>query len=215
MEMAIVGQNGLGVGALAGSAMEEIEKLETEVTDLQKKIAALRRQIPAEPIRDYELTSWSGETVKLSDAFGDKSELIVVHNMGKACSYCTLWADGFIGLTKHLEDRAGFILTSPDAPETQRRFARDRGWNFRMLSTKGTSFKHDLGFEPEPGRFWPGVSVLRKDEDGKIFHVSKAGFGPGDPYLGLWHFLDLLPSETEWHPKFSYAEPVKKDMAHD
>ncbi len=133
--------------------------------------------------------------------------------MGKSCSYCTLWADSFIGVTKHLEDRAAFVLTSPDAPEVQRQFARDRGWNFRMLSTKGTTFKHDMGFEPEPGKYWPGVSVFRKDASGKIFHVSKANFGPGDSYLGFWHFLDLLPSEREWHPKFNYGEPVKKDMA--
>jgi predicted dithiol-disulfide oxidoreductase (DUF899 family) len=197
----------------APATREEIDRLESEIESLHRKLAGMRRSLPEEAVADYELTDWSGNKVKLSEAFGDKDELIAVHNMGKGCSYCTLWADSFIGITKHLEDRAAFVLTSPDPPEVQRQFARDRGWNFRMLSTKGTTFKHDLGFEPEPGKYWPGVSVLRKDASGNIFHASKANFGPGDPYLGFWHFLDLLPSEKEWHPKFNYGEAVKKDLA--
>jgi predicted dithiol-disulfide oxidoreductase (DUF899 family) len=194
--------------------LNEIDALENQITELQKKLAQLRLAQPAEKVRDYELAEWPNKTVKLSELFGAKDELIVVHNMGKQCSYCTLWADSFIGITKHLEDRAGFVVTSPNDPETQRQFARDRGWNFRMLSTQGTSFKHDMGFEPEPGKYWPGVSIFRRDANGEIYHVNKAGFGPGDAFCGLWHFLDLLPSEKEWHPKFQYSEPVKKDMAH-
>jgi predicted dithiol-disulfide oxidoreductase (DUF899 family) len=194
--------------------LNEIEALENEITELQKKLAKLRLAQPAEKVGDYELTEWPNKSVRLSELFGTKDELILVHNMGKQCSYCTLWADSFIGITKHLEDRAAFVVTSPNDPETQRQFARDRGWNFRMLSTQGTTFKHDMGFEPEPGKPWPGVSIFRRDANGDIYHVNKAGFGPGDAYCSLWHFLDLLPSEKEWHPKFQYAEAVKKDMAH-
>lgn len=184
---------------------EEIDNLEARMFDDYKRLATLRRELPEEPIHDYEFTDWSNNKVKLSELFNGKDELIVIHNMGKFCAYCTLWADGFIGLTKHLEDRAGFILTSPDDPETQRRFARDRGWTFRMLSTQGTNFKHDMGFEPKPGNYQPGVSVFRKDEDGNLFHVSKAEFGPGDPFSAVWHFLDLLPTEKEWTPKHRYG----------
>jgi predicted dithiol-disulfide oxidoreductase (DUF899 family) len=196
-------------------ALNEIDALENEITKLQKKLAELRLARPAEKIADYELTEWPNRKVKISELFGDKDELILVHNMGKQCSYCTLWADSFIGITKHLEDRAAFVLTSPNDPETQRKFARDRGWNFRVLSTQGTTFKHDMGFEPEPGKYWPGVSVFKRDANGDMYHVNKAMFGPGDPFLGFWHFLDLLPSATDqdWNPKYHYSEAVKKDMA--
>src|SRR4051794_7044205 len=88
----------------------EVEQIEEQIANLYKKMAELRRQIPAEMIRDYELTDWAGNKVAISELFGDKDELIVIHNMGKSCSYCTLWADGFIGITKHLEDRAAFVL---------------------------------------------------------------------------------------------------------
>jgi predicted dithiol-disulfide oxidoreductase (DUF899 family) len=192
----------------------EVEQIEEQIANLYRKMAELRRQIPPEIISDYKLTDWTGNKVAISELFGDKDELIVIHNMGKSCSYCTLWADGFIGITKHLEDRAAFVLTSPDDSDTQRKFARDRGWTFRMLSTKGTSFKHDLGFEPKPNSYQPGVSVIRKLPNGELHHVSKTMLGPGDPYCAVWHFFDLLPSDREWNPKYHYSETVKKDMAH-
>jgi len=193
---------------------KEVEQIEEQMLTMYQKLAELRRQVPPTTIGDYELTDWSGNKVAISELFGDKDELIVVHNMGKSCSYCTLWADGFIGITKHIEDRAAFVVTSPDDPETQRQFARDRGWNFRMLSTKDSTFKHDLGFEPKPKNYQPGVSVIRKLPNGELQHVSKSWFGPGDAFCAVWHFFDLLPSEREWHPKYHYGEAVKKDMAH-
>src|SRR4051812_39534262 len=168
------------------SLQAEIERLETESSALREKIAKLRKELPAEKVIDYNFKGSLGETVKLSELFGDKSELMVIHNMGRRCTYCTLWADSFIGITKHLEDRVAFVLTSPDDAETQRTFAIERGWNFKMYSTKGTSFKHDMGFEPTPDEVWPGVSVFQKTANGDILHVSKAVFGPGDPYCGLW-----------------------------
>ena len=194
--------------------LNEIDALENQITELQKRLANLRLAQTSEKVSDYELTEWPNRKVKLSELFGQKDEMILVHNMGKQCSYCTLWADSFIGITKHLEDRAAFVVTTPNDPETQRQFARDRGWNFRILSTQGTTLKHDMGFEPEPGKYWPGVSVLRRDPNGDIYHVNKAMFGPGDAFCSLWHFLDLLPSEKEWHPKYNYSDAVKKDMAH-
>jgi predicted dithiol-disulfide oxidoreductase (DUF899 family) len=200
--------------AAGAEEQAEIEQIEQQITELYQRLATARRQIPSALIPDYELTDWSGNKVAISELFGDKDELIVVHNMGKGCSYCTLWADGFVGITKHLEDRAAFVLTSPDDPETQRKFARDRGWTFRMLSTKDTTFKHDLGFEPKPKLYQPGVSVIRKLPNGDLQHVSKTNLGPGDPFCAVWHFFDLLPSEKDWHPKYHYSESVKKDMAH-
>lgn len=183
----------------------QLAEITEQITRLQKQAADLRRQKTAQPVSDYIFTGWNDEPVRLSELFGDKSELIVIHNMGRKCVYCTLWADGLIGFTKHLEDRAALVLTSPDDPATQRKFARDRGWNFRMVSTEGNTFKKDMGFEPNPGEYWPGVTVFRKSDSGSIEAVSSAHFGPGDLYCSLWHFLDLLPTSTEWEPKYQYA----------
>ena len=42
-----------------------------------------------------------------------KRDLIVIHNMGASCPYCTLWADGFNGIYDHLADRAAFVALQP------------------------------------------------------------------------------------------------------
>jgi predicted dithiol-disulfide oxidoreductase (DUF899 family) len=125
--------------------------------------------------------------------------------MGTSCSSCTMWADGCNGLYPHLADRAGFVVTSPDSPATQQKFAAGRGWRFPMASHAGTSFAQDMGYRAEHGGWLPGLSVFRRD-DGKILRVSEARWSPGDDFCSLWHFFDMLPKGAAgWRPKFSYA----------
>ena len=156
-------------------------------------------------VRDYTLTGSNGRKVALSSLFGEKDNLILVHNMGTSCPYCTMWADGFNGVLDHLEDRAAFALVSPNAPPVQKRFASSRGWRFKMVSSKGTTFSNDMGFETKQGSPEPGVSIFHKDCRGKIYRVSRDEFGPGDEYCIVWHFFDLLPEGSKgWEPKFRY-----------
>ena len=95
----------------------------------------------SEQVDDYELLGSKNQKINLSGLFSKKKDLIVVHNMGNSCPYCTMWADGFNGLLPHLEDRAAFVVSSPDEPATQQEFARSRGWKFQMISTRETSSK--------------------------------------------------------------------------
>ena len=135
----------------------------------------------------------------------EKEDLILIHNMGKKCAYCTLWADGFNGVRQHLQDRAGFVVISPDEPATIKEFAASRGWRFNILSSRGSSFTKDMGFENEKGEPMPGVSAFQKNGQGKVLRVSRAGFGPGDDYCAVWHLFDLLADGSNgWRPKFSY-----------
>jgi predicted dithiol-disulfide oxidoreductase (DUF899 family) len=106
----------------------------------RRQIAELRRQMrevqaDAEPeeVRDYEFATSQG-LVRLSALFGDKADLIVIHNMGASCPYCTLWADGYNGIYHHLSSRAAFVISSPDRPDVQKEFATGRGWRFPMVS---------------------------------------------------------------------------------
>lgn len=145
-------------------------------------------------VNDYVFKDRDGNNVLLSQLFGDKNELILIHNMGKSCSYCTLWADGFNGVTYFLEKKAAFALVSPDSYEVQREFADLRGWKFRMYSGAESTFIKDMGFRDSEGRYLPGVSVFVKDSDGKIRRTIKDYFGPGDWYCSVWHLFDLLPS---------------------
>ncbi|KXK54893.1 MAG: AhpC/TSA family protein [Chlorobi bacterium OLB5] len=129
--------------------------------------------------------------------FGENEYLIVVHNMGKACSYCTLWADGFSGVSYYIEKKAAFVLVSPDTPEVQKEFAESRGWKFKMYSGAGSSFISDMGYYTEADGYWPGCSVFQKKSDDSIRRVAKDYFGPGDFYSAPWHFFDLIPETKE------------------
>jgi predicted dithiol-disulfide oxidoreductase (DUF899 family) len=183
----------------------QIDELEYQLQDIKQKLAELRRQRPREEIGNYQLLDSAGRETPLSSLFGNKGSLILVHNMGRNCSYCTMWADGFNGLLPHLENRAAFVLTSPDKPEAQKGFVQSRGWNFPVYSTAGTSFISDMGFDDEKEGLMPGVSVFTKEADGKIYRVSRAEFGPGDNFCAVWHFFELLPEGINgWEPKLSY-----------
>jgi predicted dithiol-disulfide oxidoreductase (DUF899 family) len=179
----------------------ELDALEAEIGGLQARRAALRNRRPREKVRDYRLTASSGEDVRLSQLFGGTSDMFLIHNMGSRCRYCTLWADGFVGLLPYLERRAAFVLVSPDPPERQRAFAAERNWPFRMVSAAATTLFEDFGFVDGEGAPMPGVSTLHRSADGGIERVQRAEFGPGDQFCAAWHLLDLLDGgRGDWEP---------------
>ena len=187
---------------------DQIEALEREIHAKQARLSELCRQGEPETVRDYELNGPSGK-VQLSSLFGDRRDLIVVHNMGASCPYCTLWADGFNGMLQHFEDRAAFVVVSPDTPEAQKKFADGRGWQFRMLSNGDSGFTEAMGYMKErEGKSMPqpGFSTFHRDDDGTIRRIAHAGFGPGDPYCGIWHMIGALKDGAgDWQPRYSYA----------
>jgi predicted dithiol-disulfide oxidoreductase (DUF899 family) len=174
-----------------------------EIAGLRDQMRALQKNVEPEEVDDYRLTGADGP-VRLSQLFGDKDTLFVIHNMGKTCPNCTMWADGFNGVLPHLENRAAFVLTSPDDPATQAAFAVSRGWHFRMASHQGTDFAADMGYRSEPEGWLPGVSVFRRD-GGRITRVSDQRLGPGDDLCSVWHFFDMIPEGAAgWRAKFAY-----------
>ncbi len=185
------------------AAKRKIRALESALVRNQMQLAALKRRQPLEPVADYTLATPNGP-VKLSALFGGKRDLIVVHNMGRHCPYCTMWADGFNGLAPHLADRAAFVVVSPDSPAVQEKFAASRGWRFPMASGEGSTFTHDMGYQPTPDEPWPGVSTFRLSR-GKIFRVATAPFGPFDSFCATWPMFALLADGVDdWKPKYRY-----------
>ena len=174
------------IAAKAGELQGKIGALEAELKAL--------RQGAAETAQDYRFAD-AGGAVALSDLFGDKDELVLVHNMGASCPYCTMWADGYSGVTSYVEERAAFVVASPDAPAAQQETAKSRGWKFRMVSSQGSPFFGDMGFEDGKGKPFPGVSTFRKRGDGSIEHLASAQFGPGDKFCSVFSFFNLLPEK--------------------
>ena len=183
---------------------DKLNEYRSQIAELRKKMREAQAAIEPEEVEDYAFKRAGGGTVRLSELFGDKDTLIVVHNMGAGCPYCTLWADGFNGVYDHLRSRAAFVLSSPDAPEQQQKFAATRGWKFPMVSYEGTTFGEDMGYRSN-GRAMPGVSVFRRKGQ-KIVRVSDTSFSPGDDFCAVWHLFDLIPEGAAgWQPKFKSA----------
>lgn len=190
---------------MGGSTQKRIDELAKEIRDKTNELSELRRKRTPEPVEDYELMRPDGSPVRLSHLFGDKPDLIVVHNMGKDCVYCTMWADGFTGFASHLQSRAAFVVSSPDDPRAQREFAKSRGWRFDMVSTAGSTFTRDMGYQGDDG-YLPGVSAFRLLDDGAIVRSNRAMFGPYDQFNATWHLFDLLAEGADdWEPQYSYG----------
>ena len=188
--------------------------------DVNRKLADYRRQIAevrermretlaaVEPqeVKDYEFTHIDGP-VRLSQLFGHHEDLIVIHKMGVSCPNCTLWADGYNGIHQPVVTRAGFVVSSPDRPTVQKKFAESRGWKFPMVSHAGSTFAADMGYVSAKGGWIAGVSVFRH-ESNAIMRVSDTGFSPSDDFCTLWHFFDLLPGGIgEWPMKPIHSGP--------
>lgn len=174
----------------------------SQLNDFRKQMAGLREQMrevqrsmSPEVVDNYSFDGPDGSKT-LGDLFGAQRDLIVIHNMGTSCAYCTLWGDGFNGVYEHLRQRAAFVMTSPDSVAVQQRFADSRGWRFPMLSHAGSDFAENMGFGSADQGWHPGVSVFQQ-HDGNIVRVSNAEFGPGDDFCMLWHLFDLLPAGTD------------------
>ncbi len=181
---------------------DQTKKLYQAVTDAK---AALRQAIadaPPEPTEDWVLTNLDSTPINLSSLFGDKTELLVIHNMGRGCEYCSLWADGFIGIADHLQERCGFVLCSNDPPAVAASFAKERGWDYPVVSGHDSEFAKAMGYTDDKGSPWPGVSAFHKNEDGSIVRTGDQPFGPGDDFCAVWPMLDLIKgNKGEWEPR--------------
>ena len=74
----------------------EIRDIEIQIRQLMKKLAKLQQSNRSNEVNNYKFSTLYGET-NLVELFGEKDKLLVIHNMGQGCRYCTLWADGFNG----------------------------------------------------------------------------------------------------------------------
>ena len=157
---------------------------------------------------------------KLSELFDDPSRpLVLLHFMfgegqENPCP-CALY--GRTATTEscgHLAQRMNFAVVIAGDLGSFRAYARERGWrNIRILSSAGSSFKRDLGFEDPDGSQWPGVSVFELGKDGSVNHFYSGGarmsqehFRGMDLLSPFWSFLDLTPEGREdFMPRRSYA----------
>lgn len=192
------------------STSKDISELEAQIGKLMIELNELRKVGVGPEVTNYSFNTLDGE-VTLLDLFADKNKLLVIHNMGQGCRYCTLWADGFNGLLQHLESAMSVVLVSKDEPEIQRKFANSRGWGFRLVSHGGGDYIREQtvveGADNMPG------AVVYEREGNAIYRKSGSAFGPGDIYCSMWSLLGLAGLGAEdWTPQYRYWQrPEKMD----
>lgn len=179
-----------------------------EIAALRKEQVAIAKSEGLREVENYSFKDKDGNTVTLREMFQGHDELIVIHNMGKSCPYCTLWADGLSSSTLHIQNRCSFALVSPNDFQTMCEFVAKRDWKFPCYSGSESNFIADMGFahKTDDGkvRFTPGFTTFLMQQD-KIYRVACDLFGPGDMFSPIWPMMDMLyHSDKEWYPKFSY-----------
>jgi len=185
------------------AATQKLTAFRQQIADIRQQMRKVQADIEPQEVANYEFRVPDG-IVTLTELFGDHEDLMVVHNMGVSCPGCTLWADGYNGIHQHVTSRAAFVVSSPDAPEVQQKFAASRGWVFPMVSHMGNSFAEDMGYRTAT-RLLPGMSVFKRKAN-KILRVSDVTWSPGDDFCTIWHMFDLLPEgPAGWMPKLRYS----------
>ena len=187
---------------------EAIQELEMKIYELGCELRKLRQAQPGVEVPEYSFETQQGP-VTLEQLFAGRDTLLAIHNMGQACRYCTIWADGINAFLPHLESAMAVVLLSKDDPDTQRRMANERGWRFRLASHGGGAYLEEQSAEAGKGNY-PGV-VCYQRRDGKVYRKNAAVFGPGDLYCSHWHLLGLAGLDTEdWTPQYNYWRRPEK-----
>ncbi len=195
-------------------ALLEKEKAFTRERDA---LSRERQALPwVEVTEDYAFDTEDGRK-SLADLFGDHSQLIVYHFMygpdwEKPCKSCSFWADNFERNIVHLAARDVAMVAVSRAPLAMlTAFKKRVGWTFDWVSSQDSDFNYDyeVSFTSEarekgelrynyrasqfPADEAPGISVFKKDEDGRIYHTYST-FGRGlDMMNAAYHYLDLVP----------------------
>lgn len=181
---------------------QEIQKLEMEALSIAKRLETLRRENDPGAVKNYRFETLAGP-VDLLTLFGDKDILLMIHNMGDGCRWCTSWADGLNAALPHLENSFSVVLVNKNDPSAQRKFALERGWNFRMASHGGGEYAKEQSVNGDVAD-WPGIACYAR-KDGQVFRKNASEFGPGDFFNPLFHVATLAGiGLEEFTPQFSY-----------
>ncbi|MFA6289026.1 MAG: DUF899 domain-containing protein [Opitutaceae bacterium] len=199
------------------AARRELLRDEKELTRLQDKLAARRRQLPWVKIdKPYVFAGPEGR-VTLADLFAGRGQLVVQHFMlgpgwEEGCKSCSFMTDHFNAAAVHLPARDTAFAVVSRAPLAEiLPFKKRMGWNVNWVSSHDNDFNFDyhVSFTPEemaegkvyynygprafPHEEAPGVSVFARDAAGSIHHTYST-YGRGVEFImGTYRILDLTP----------------------
>ncbi len=205
---------------------ERLEHLAAEkaLTRQRDDLSRQRRDLPWVEITEPYLFDAVEGPIPFADLFAGKRQLLVYHFMMgpgwvEGCPSCSFWADNFNGIDVHLAHRDTALVAVSRAPIDEiAEYQKRMGWDFKWVSSFGSSFNYDVGVSFDPGdedasynfgtqptygEESPGMSAFFKDETGRVF-LTYQTFSRGlDMINGAYHMLDLTAlgrneSDLEW-----------------
>jgi len=132
----------------------ERDELLKALTRRGDELARKRRELPWVPVeKDYRFETEDG-TKTLADLFDGRSQLLVYHFMfgptwEAGCPVCSSITDTLDPQVAHLKARDATLLLASRAPLEKLLAYRERmGWGIDWVSSGGSDFNRDLGFQP-------------------------------------------------------------------
>ena len=170
---------------------DELLKEEKELTRRGDDLARRRRELPWVPVeKDYRFETEDGPNT-LADLFGGSSQLLVYHFMfgppyDAGCPVCSSIADTLAPQVAPLKARDTTLLLASRAPLERLLAYRERmGWRIDWVSSGGSDFNRDLGFqhtEDELRPFLEGDIPLTVEQYARMCGTDALGYvseGPG------------------------------------
>jgi predicted dithiol-disulfide oxidoreductase (DUF899 family) len=203
---------------------------EKELTRARDAVAEARRALPWEKIeKTYVFDTRDGKRA-LSELFGSKSQLILVHFMfgpdwEQGCPSCSFMADTYNPNVIHLAHRdVGLVAVSRTALGKIEAYKKRMGWTFPWVSSLGSDFNFDfdVSFDKETaergearynyaplkgfiGEEMPGLSIFAKDDAGQVYHTYSTFSRGVEVAIAAYPLLDLVPKgRGESGPKNSH-----------
>ena len=185
-----------------------------------EEVAKLRRELPlGGEVENYVFAGLDGE-VSLTELFGDHDTLILYSYMygpdaEHGCPMCSAFMDSLQGQTKHIEQRAAFVVAARSNMERISALVQTRGWqDITWVSAADNSYATDYKSEMPNGAQVPMCNVFVK-RDGKIYHYwnTEMFFVPSefhprhvDMMWPLWHIFDITPEgRGDFMPGLDYS----------
>ena len=213
------------------AARRSLLEEEKELTRLRDALSRKRRELPwVSIVNDYGSTDRRGKIFPSPTCLANganSSSFMFAPEWEKPCKSCSFWADGYNGVTAHLEARDTRLVAVSRAPRAKlEATAKSMGWTFPWYSSGDGDFNYDfdVSFRPEflmgegvlrynfaaiepRTTDLPGISAFVKEADGAVYRTYSAYARGLDPLNPAYQLLDLtalgrqeddLPSPMAW-----------------
>ena len=178
---------------------DELLKEEKQLTHRGDELARKRRELPWVPVeKDYRFETADGPKT-LADLFGGRSQLLVYHFMfgppyDAGCPVCSSIADTLAPQAGHLKARDTTLLLASRAPLERLLAYRERmGWGIDWVSSGGSDFNRDLGFqhtEDELRPFLDGQIPPTVEQYARMCGTDVQGYVSEGPGLSAYALSD-------------------------